>query len=239
VLIALEAGDLVGFFRVKKVEIKGTELLSRSAILVHGGLDELVGEKIYSVNPEPIISTLESHPRIYRVNIIKEWPSTISVEIEEERETLRLLLPSLPLIVSQGGVVVGIDTENAVKGLIPVKIFKEELVRELENNVDTDGPVTVDYSLPTTELLRNLGRCAQDAGQFFPDDKLSIEVDEREQLWLLIDGFPRALLGRQESYAMIFKKLEKLRKMSGEGMVGIDHFDLRHKHQVRIRLARP
>jgi len=239
VLIVLEASDLLGVFRVKEVDVRGLDLLSRSDVLVRGGLDELVGRKLYAVKTGVIIEKLEAHPRIYAVEISKGWPSKLTVEIDEERETLKLILPEYRLIVSQGGIVLGEDREDTVRGLIPVKVENPELVRELEEGISPQRPLRVDYDNSATLLLQNLGRCAQDINQFFPGEKLSIKVDARREFWLLIDGFPKALLGRHESYAMIFKKLEKLRKMSEEGMVGIDHFDLRQKNQVRIRLARP
>jgi len=103
-----KAGDwledrLSGVFMVKDIELEGTRSLAEDSLL--SGLESLQGTPLLSLNAPMLADSMRQHPRIQDVVVGRQFPSTVTVEVEERHE--------VAVLISNGGVW-GLDESRVV-----------------------------------------------------------------------------------------------------------------------------
>lgn len=100
---------------VDNVEVIGTDAMTSAEVQESGEVP--LGMAMASVNESETADRLMRDPRIQRVSVRRQWPSTVEVRITDRRVALRLVSESGSKLVSADGVVMDADDPGAAFGI--------------------------------------------------------------------------------------------------------------------------
>jgi len=88
------------FFRVREVEVEGSQKIPKETILSLGGFEEM--PNLFSLKLKGIVKKLESHPWIEHVQVRKLFPNKIRIQIVERKPIALLQLEELYYLDANG-----------------------------------------------------------------------------------------------------------------------------------------
>lgn len=231
VLLGLAAAAFSPLLGVRHVRISGNTRLETALLEDLAGIR--TGSALLRVDLAGVAERLETQPWVANARVVRSLPTTIRIEVTEERPLMVLRADQGAAIVSRTGRILefspgrGAPQEwtTSVAQDLPVVITKGPMAADSPSDADLPGRRGSDAVIELTRVVRNLPvSVASRLSQMVADDPSAIE--------LVMEDGSTVLVGPSEDVSAKMAALSAV--LVGVDDRCVDHIDVRNPKQATV-----
>jgi cell division septal protein FtsQ len=207
-------------WRVHNVEVEGSRFVTGEKIKAVANVP--LEESIFLLDLDEIGQRFKSIVQIKKIKIIRSYPGTIKIRVEERQPYSVVMFGSVPTLFDNEGYVLArkdlsssiykldVTTYPVIRGIKPKDLVKDDLGSRI--NIDD------------RELIK---KSLDQLKKFLPAGSIQIDISERDDIVVLIEDFLKVKLGSMDDIEKKIKILSALIDANREDLNKVTYIDLR------------